>query len=69
MRFSSVREAKEWVIAAIVQEAATQGVPLSETERRMLRVADVEEDVDVDAYETRIAGLIRAARKRGGKDT
>jgi hypothetical protein len=35
-RFSNARDAKEFLVARIVAEARSQGVPLSEVERQML---------------------------------
>ena len=35
-RFASAREAKEFLVAKIAEEAQREGVPLSEVERKML---------------------------------
>lgn len=74
--FASVREAKEFLVARIVQEAQAQGVPLSEVERKMLYftesgwtlpdIGEVNEafdrDYDQASYEAKIAKIIRQIR-------
>lgn len=41
-RFPSDREAKEFVVAKIVEEAQREGVPLSEIERKMLYFSETD---------------------------
>jgi len=80
---NGVRDAKEFVVAEIVEQVRLEGSALSEAERKMLyfsesgwTLPDMAEVVDAfhrknndDDYERKIAGLIRAARKRtGGKN-
>ncbi len=82
-RFSGTREAKEWAVAAIVREAAAQGVPLSELERKTLYFSEggwtlpdmaevsatFDAEYDSQEYEAKIAGLIRAALRKGDQQT
>jgi hypothetical protein len=77
--FSSGREAKEYLIAQIVLEAEREGVPLSETERKMMYFTETawtlpdiwevnevfERDYDQQKYEGKIGNLARKARARG----
>jgi len=77
-RFSSAREAKEHLIAAIVAEAAREGVPLSELERKMLYFSEsgwtlpdmlevnaaFEREYDTGAYEEKIGRLVRTLEAR-----
>jgi hypothetical protein len=81
-KFSTAREAKEFLVAGIVAEAQRENVPLAEIERRMLyftetgwtlpdirEVNDVfDREYDQNKYETKIAGLIRNATKRARKE-
>ena len=74
----SERDAIEFIVAEISDEASRAGRPLSETERKMLffceSAPNAREFIDVaaafhrecdeDEYERRIAGLIRTARRR-----
>jgi hypothetical protein len=76
--FSSGREAKEYLIDRIVGEAEQDGVPLSETERKMMYFTDTgwtlpdiyevnevfERDYDDAEYEAKIGELARNARAR-----
>lgn len=71
--FASAREAKEFLIGKIVDEAGQEGVPLSEVERKMLYFSETgwtlpgmmkvseefDRDYDQDEYEAKIAGLIQ----------
>jgi hypothetical protein len=71
--FHSQKQAKEYIVGRIVAEAQSEGVPLSEIERKMLYFsetdwappgmldvnAEFERDYDDDAYEEKIAGLVR----------
>ena len=75
--FHSGREAKEYLIARIVEEAQRENVPLSETERKMLYftesgwtlpdITQVSEEFDreyeQDAYEVKIAKIVAKAHK------
>ena len=77
--FSSGREAKEYLIAQIVLEAEREGIPLSETERKMMYFTETawtlpdiwevnevfERDYDQQTYEGKIGKLARKARARG----
>jgi hypothetical protein len=77
-RFNSARVAKEYLVGRIVAEAQREGAPLSEVERKMLYFsetgwtlpgildvsAEFERDYDTDAYEKKIAGLVRALGER-----
>jgi hypothetical protein len=72
--FASAREAKEFLVEKIVDEAEREGVPLSEVERKMLYFSETgwtlpdiwevnaafDRDYDAAAYEDKIAGLIQA---------
>lgn len=76
--FHSAREAKEFLISKIVEEAQQEGIVLSETERKMLYfsetawtlpdMATVSDEFDnaysQRDYERKIAPLIRKAGKR-----
>ena len=78
IRFADVREAKEFLVARIAEEAQREGVPLSEVERKMLYftetawtlpdIMEVNDQFDREyngaEYEKKIVGLIRNARKR-----
>jgi len=74
---SVTREAKDFVVSRIVEEAQREGRPLSESERRMLYVsatemsqaeeelcADFDRESDQDCFERKIASLIKKADKR-----
>jgi len=77
-RFGSAREAKEFLVARIAEEAQREGVPLSEVERKMLYFTETawtlpdimevndqfDREYDQEEYEKKIAGLIRNSRKR-----
>jgi hypothetical protein len=81
-RFTSAREAKEFLVAKIAEEAQREGVPLSEVERKMLcfsetgwtlpDIAEVSDQFDRECnreeYEKKIAKLIRNARRRTRKE-
>jgi hypothetical protein len=76
--FHSGREAKEFLISELVEEAQQEGVPLTELERKMLYftesgwtlpdMAQVSEDFDRDydqaKYEQKIAKLVTKADRR-----
>jgi hypothetical protein len=71
--FESGREAKEYLVGRIVEEARREGVPLSEIETKMLYFSETawtlpdimdvneafERDYESVSYEEKIAGLIR----------
>ena len=76
--FSSGQEAKEHLISQIVFAANEQGIPLSETERKMMYFTETawapsdmwevneafERDYDTPSYEAKIAGIASTARAR-----
>lgn len=80
-RFTTAREAKEFLIAEILEEARLQGTSLTELERKMLyfsesgwTLPDMAEAAlaferlhDEDEYERKIANLIHLARQRARK--
>lgn len=77
-RFHSARAAKEFLVSKIIEQAEQDSVPLTEVERKMLyfsetdwtlpdiRVVSEEFDraYDQDAYERKIADLIRRVYER-----
>jgi hypothetical protein len=77
------QRAKEFLIAQVVEEAERENVPLSEVERKMLYFTETEEtlpdihevnaqfDAEYDGteYEKKIAGLLRNAFRREGKES
>lgn len=79
----SAREAKEFLATKIVHEAALEGKPLSELERKMLHFTEsdgpnpemlelndkFEEQYDTRKYESKISRLIRNAYKRDRKSS
>jgi hypothetical protein len=81
-RFSTAREAKEFLVSGIVTEAQRENVPLSEVERKMLYFSETgwtlpdmmkvndtfDRDYDQSIYEKKIAHLIRNATKRARKE-
>ncbi len=80
-RFHSARDAKEFLISRIVDEANRESVPLSEVERKMLYFSEThwslpdimqvndefERDYDQADYEKKIRGLVRNASKHDRK--
>ncbi|HET6200190.1 MAG TPA: hypothetical protein VFD93_07630 [Candidatus Acidoferrales bacterium] len=74
----AARQAKEFLISKIVQEAAIEGVALSEIEKKMLYFSEqqqepddlfevndkFDEEYDAQEYEAKIAGLIKQAYQR-----
>ena len=76
--FHSGREAKEFLISRIVEEAQRENIPLSEVERKMLYFTesgwtipdimkvneDFDREYDQDEYEHKIAKLVTKADKR-----
>jgi hypothetical protein len=81
-QLSNAREAKEFLVSRIVQEAQQDGVPLSEVERKMLyftetawtlpNIMEVSDEFDrtydQEEYEQKIAGLIKNTGKRARKE-
>lgn len=81
-RFGSARDAKEFLVSKIVEEAPREGVPLSEVERKMLYFSETDwtlpdmmevneafdREYDQDEYEKKIAQLVRHARARTRKE-
>jgi hypothetical protein len=77
------QRAKEFIISQIVEEAERENVPLSEVERKMLYFTETEEtlpdiyevntqfdgEYDGAEYEKKIAGLLRNAFRRNGKES
>jgi hypothetical protein len=74
--FATARDAKEFLVARIVSEAAREGVPLSETERKMLYFSETawtlpdmmevndafDREYDQAEYEEKIGALARNFR-------
>jgi hypothetical protein len=81
-RFASARDAKEFLVGRIVDEAYREGVSLSEVERNMLYFSETggappdvidsshrfDRECDQPEYERKIARLIHNARKRARKE-
>jgi predicted dithiol-disulfide oxidoreductase (DUF899 family) len=81
-RFGAAREAKEFLIGKIVEEARKAGVALSDVERKGLyfseaawtlpEISDVDaafdRDYDGAQYETKIVKLVRQIRARERRD-
>ena len=77
-RFSTTRKAMDYLVRRIAAEAELDGAPLTEIEQKMLYFsevsptlpgmaavsADFSASYDEDAYEQRIAGLVRAITAR-----
>jgi hypothetical protein len=73
-----VREAKDFLVQQAAQQAAIEGVPLSDFEKRMMYFTESEDAVedpirlnqefeaqfDTDEYELKISGLLRRAYER-----
>lgn len=82
VRFDSAREAKEFVISRIAEQALRDGEPLSEIERKELYFSEsgwtlpeimsvneaFERDYDQDSYERKIKKLVREARNHARKE-
>jgi hypothetical protein len=82
-RFQGAREAKEFLISRIVEEANRENAPLSEIERKMLYFSETDwtlpdimqvneefdREYDQDDYEKRIKNLIIAAAKHDRKES
>jgi hypothetical protein len=74
----SIRGAKEFLVGRIAAEAAREGAPLSEVERKMLYFSETgwtlpdmmqvneefDRNYDQNEYEQKIAGLIRNFERR-----
>jgi hypothetical protein len=81
-RIGNAREAKEFLISRIAEEAQRDGAPLSEIERKELYFSEsgwtlpdimsvnevFERDYDQGSYEKRIKKLVREARNRARKE-
>jgi len=83
-RFTSIREAKDYLASRIAAEAEREGQPLSEIERKMLYFsetdwtlpdmpeisAEFDRDYDQGEYERKIGGLVRkiTAHGHGGNE-
>jgi len=82
-QFATCRDAKEFLVARILDEAQREGVPLSDVERKMLYFtesgwtlpdissvsAQFDNEYDQNQYENKIAGLIRNAAKHDRKES
>ena len=80
--FHSGREAKEFLISQIVEEAQRQNIPLSEVERKMLYFTesgwtlhdimkvneDFDREYDQDEYERKIAKLVTKRIRKDSRD-
>jgi hypothetical protein len=80
-RFGNAREAKEFLVSKIADEAQREGAPLSEVERKMLYFTEnywtlpdmmevneaFDRDYDAAEYEKKIAQLVRHAHARTRK--
>jgi|ERR1700680_693031 hypothetical protein len=81
--FQSEREAKEFLVSRIVEEAKCENVPLSDVERKMLYFSetnwtlpdiasvseDFDRDYDQDEYEKKITRVIREAAMRDRQES
>jgi hypothetical protein len=81
-RFAGAFEAKEFLVASIVEEARREGVPVSEIERKMLYFSETagtspgisearevfDGEHDQDEYEKKIERLIRNLRTRAREE-
>jgi hypothetical protein len=77
-----IREAKDFLVAQTAEQAAIEGVPLSDLERRMMYFTEsgyvpedpiklnqeFEAENDSDRYEARISGLLHHAYRRLRKE-
>ena len=77
-----IREAKDFLVAQTAEQAAIEGLPLSDVERRMLYFTEsgyvpedpiklnqeFEAENDSDKYEARISGLLHHAYRRLRKE-
>lgn len=78
MKFSTIKEAKDYLAEKIAAEAEREGIPLSEIERKMLYFsemdwtlpdmasvsAEFDREYDQDDYEQKITGLARRIEER-----
>lgn len=76
--FTSHGQAKRFFVEKVIGQAATEGIPLSDAEQRMLSFSEsdpefvvspglvekLQAEISDDAYEAKIAGLIERAWKR-----
>ena len=79
-RFTTAREAKEFLVGNIAEQAQRTGIPLSDVERKMLffsetdwtlpDIAEVNDafdhEYDREQYEKKIVKIVRQLRSRGG---
>jgi hypothetical protein len=77
-RVASEREAKEFLVSRVVEEAQREGVSLSDVERKMLYFSETgwtlpdmmdvndefDREYDRDAYEEKVSALVRHLTKR-----
>src|SRR5258707_15155442 len=77
-----IREAKDFLVAQAAEQAALEGVSLSDLERRMMYFTEsgyvpedpirlyeeFEAENDSDKYEAKISGLLHHAYRRGRKE-
>ena len=75
--------AKQFLISKVVEEAEFEKVSFSEVEKKMLHFTEVhpslphiyevnaefERDYDANEYEAKVAGLLKKARDRDGKES
>jgi len=78
----TIREAKDFLVAQTAEQAALEGVPLSDLERRMMYFAEsgyvpedpiklneeFEAEYDSDEYESKISRLLHYAYRRLRKE-
>ena len=81
-RFSSAREAKEFLVSRIIEEAQREQVSLSDVERKMLYFTvsgrmpedmvdasdSFDRDYDQDEYEEKVTKLVRTAATRARRE-
>lgn len=82
-RFPNARDAKEFLVSKIVEEAQREGIPLSEVERKMLYFSETDwtlpdmekvseefdRTYDPNEYERKAARLIKNAARRARKES
>jgi hypothetical protein len=78
----TVQEAKDFLVAQVMQQAALEGLAISDVEKRMMYFTESEDAVedpialneefeaqyDTEEYERKISGLFKAAHKRLRKE-
>jgi hypothetical protein len=79
--FTSQGQAKRFFVEKVIAQAATEGVPLSDAEKRMLSFSEsdpefvvspelvekLQAEISDDVYEAKVAGLIERAWRRDVK--